>query len=180
MPLTFISGQHLPAPGFCLSCGSVGVDCVDSGSNKDFYGALLLCKVCFRDGALNIPELELFDKIKHENMVADLEEKIEWRNSLEPTIARLEADINRAVYNARHGFNQRYITDSINNEILGSFGSHNQATSEESGLAREVDEQLFFTLEELRDYVGDTGQVDNNAGNQGPVGISSGPSNADQ
>jgi|SRR5947209_6845356 len=179
MALSFVAGQFLPAPGHCLSCGNNGVDCIGSGSSKDFYGALLLCLECFRDGALRISELDLFDKTAHNNITAELEEKIEWRNSLEPTINKLESDISRAVYNARHGFNQRYISDTISHEIFGNGRSDDPGVKRDSGDTESIDGQLFFSLEELRDYVSDTGQVDNNVGDERTAGISSSPSYAD-
>lgn len=179
MALSFIVGQFLPAPGHCLSCGSTGVDCIDSGVSKDFYGALLLCLDCFRDGALKIPQLELFDETLHNNMVAELEEKLEWRENLEPTIAKLELDLDTALRGARRGFRQRYIADSTFDEVQSGNESDSGDRSISGDGPPRDDDQLFFSLEELRDYVSDTGQVDNNVGNEGTAGISSSPSYAD-
>lgn len=162
MALSFIPGNMLPTPGYCLVCGADKIDCVDSGISKQFYGALLICINCFRDGALRILELDLFDRTLHANMIAELEEKIEWRKSFEPTVAKLEADISSALDRARHGFNQRYITDSPSNEVLGTFGSPATVTDEVSGLTGEVNGQLFFTLEELRNIADDARQIDDN------------------
>lgn len=179
MALSFIPGQHLPAPGYCISCGNNGVDCIDSGSSKDFYGALLLCLDCFRDGALRISELDLFDKTLHNNMIAELEEKIEWRKSFEPTIAKLELDLDTAMRGARRGFSQRYVADNSFDEIQPRIETDpRDRITDGSGFARD-DNQLFFSLEELRDIVDDSGQVNNNVGNEGTAGISSSSSYAD-
>jgi hypothetical protein len=179
MALSFVVGQFLPAPGHCLSCGSNGVDCIDSGVNRDFYGALLLCVPCFRDGALRILELELFDKTLHDNMIAELEEKLEWRENLEPTIAKLELDLDIALRGARRGFSQRYIVDSSFDEVQSGTKTASDSFNTNRDGSPYDDDQLFFSLEELRDYPINAGQVDNNVRDEGTVRISSSPSHAE-
>ena len=149
MALSLIPGHHLPAPGTCVSCGSAGLDMVDTGKNEDYYGALLICVACFRSGALGITELGLFDRELHTNIVTDLTEKIEWRKSLEPTVAKLELDLANALSSARRGFGQRYIADNSFDEVqFGTTGSPDAGSSAfvDPG---EADTQLFFTIEEL-------------------------------
>ena len=151
MALSYIPGNMLPHPGYCLSCGVNGIDCVDTGKTEDYYGAVLLCRICFRDGALRIKELGLFDQELHDDMIHDLEEKIVWRDSIEPTVAKLEADIRSAVDTARHGFNQRYITDSSSNEVLSNNPGYDFPRDQNFERIEQAPEQLFFTIGSLQE-----------------------------
>jgi hypothetical protein len=177
MALSLISGRQLPLPGVCISCGSTGIDMVDTGRNEQLYGAVLICIVCFRDGATRITELNLFPKDVHEDMIEELEEKIEWRHSLEPTVKRLEADIASAVHRARHGFNQRHLTDSAGNEVLESIQTQHVSMDKDNDETGEDGTQILFSIRDLRErgsstegtyleFTEDERQNDDNVGDQ--------------
>ena len=119
-----IPGSILPAPAQCFSCGSIGIDMLDTGMNEAYYGAILICINCFREAATRIPELELVSRKYYDESVAMLVSQMGLVNKIEPAIKQLYTDLGSAIHSIR---------DSL------SIPSDDNDTSDDDGVAEVPD-----------------------------------------
>ena len=118
MAISFIPGISLPSPGTCVSCGSTGIDSIDSGRTDPFYGALLICVSCIRWAATQYPQMGLMRASDHQRAVANMTTEIEKVDNIEPTLDQLSSDFSAAIDRARNGFHHIPIRDEDAADIL--------------------------------------------------------------
>ena len=83
-----IPGNRLPLPAKCWCCGSHTRDCIDFGTNVEFFGAVLLCTTCVAEATTVLPQLPDMEKIRLQEQNTRLEKIIkDFRNAVDAVVS---------------------------------------------------------------------------------------------